>query len=268
MSDTMEPPRQPHLLDRTVQSLRAVIADELVPGAQLPAEAALAERFGVSRPTIREALRVLAGTGVVRMQRGRRAVVLEPSAEAMSVPLSMLVRTDPRHVMELTEVQDALYMLVATLAAQNGRRHLSRLADAEVHLTHMEQAQDRRSFDTANTRFHRTLAECTDNQTLVFLLEAIDITLTETSHSGFESQLAPGQGRKPPGSVEVHRAILEAVHSESPQQAARAMRSHAQHMRKGVRDRVRALLQRGTRPGPPMDGRDGPGAVPGDAGTR
>jgi DNA-binding FadR family transcriptional regulator len=244
--DTFEPPARRPLLDQAVLDLRAMITDELAPGARLPSEADLAERFGVSRPTVREALRVMAGTGMVRMQRGRRAVVLEPSAEAMSVPLTMLVRTDPRHVMELTEVQDALYMLVATLAATNGRRHLNKLADAEVHLAHMEQAQDRPSFDAANTGFHQTLAQCTDNQTLVFLLEAIDIALKDASHAGFESRLSPAQGRRPRGATEIHRAILEAVHSESPQQAARAMRTHAQHMRKGVRDRVRALLRGGS----------------------
>lgn len=252
MSDTEPEPEPetgdrgsaPPLLDQVVRGLREMIAGELVPGVSLPAEAELAGRFGVSRPTVREALRVLAGSGVVGMQRGRRAVVLEPSPEAVAAPLSMMVRADPRHVIELTEIQDALYMLVATLAAQNGRRHLTSLAEAESHLTRMRQARDRDAFDGANSGFHHALARCTDSPTLVFLLEAIDITLKDASHAGFESRLAPGQGRRPRGATEIHQAILDAVHAESRPQAARAMRTHAQFMRKGVRDRVRALLQR------------------------
>jgi GntR family transcriptional repressor for pyruvate dehydrogenase complex len=229
-------------LGSVVKSLQTLIADTLPPGSQLPTEAQLAERFGVSRATIREALKVLAGTGVLDMGRGRKTVVRSPSPSVLANQLAMVVRRDPRRVLELTEIQDALNLLVATLAAQHGRRHLDDLLLAEQYLEQMERADNRESFAEANAGFHRALAAATENTLLAFLLDAVEQTLHEVAETGFESRLTPTFPTGPEGAARVHRAILEAVHSEDQRVATKAMREHAREMRKDVRSRVRALL--------------------------
>ena len=230
------------LLEGVVKDLQILIADTLQPGSQLPTEAELADRFGVSRATLREALKVLAGTGVLDMGRGRKTVVREPTSAVMAGQLSMIVRRDPRRVLELTEIQDSLHNLVATLATRYGRMHLDKLALAEGYLDDMAKADSRESFSRANAGFHRALADSTENKLLAYVLDAIEQTLDEVADTGFESQLTPLRPGGPEGALEVHRAILEAVHSENQQLAAKAMRAHAQEMRRGVRSRIRALV--------------------------
>ncbi|HET9345879.1 MAG TPA: GntR family transcriptional regulator [Candidatus Limnocylindrales bacterium] len=64
------------LADQAAEALTEYIATErLQPGGVLPPEGQLAEQFGVSRPVIREALRVLAGTGAIEIVKGKRSVV-------------------------------------------------------------------------------------------------------------------------------------------------------------------------------------------------
>jgi GntR family transcriptional regulator, transcriptional repressor for pyruvate dehydrogenase complex len=234
------------VLESVVKRLQTLVADTLPPGAQMPTEAELSTRFGVSRATVREALKVLAGIGVLDMGRGRKTVVRAPSPSVLAGNLAVVVRRDPRRVLELAEIQDALNLLAATLAATHGRRHLDSLAVAEDYLTRMEQADDRKMFAEANAGFHRALEIATENEMLGYLLDAIEQVLEEVAETGFESRLNPTYSSSPEGAVAVHRAVLEAVHSEDERLAESAMKSHATEMRSDMRARVRALLARPT----------------------
>jgi DNA-binding FadR family transcriptional regulator len=233
------------VLNSVVKELQTLIADTLPPGAQLLTEAELADRFGVSRATIREALKVLAGTGVLDMGRGRKTVVRSPDPSVLAGHLALIVRRDPQRVLELAEIQDALNMLAASLAAKHGRRHLDSLARAEQYVTQMEQADSRKLFAEANARFHRALEDATENELLAYMLDAIQKTIDEAVETGFESRINPTFPASPEGAVDVHRAVLEAVDAEDERLAEKVMRAHAAEMHKDVRSRVRALLSRG-----------------------
>ena len=68
--------------DTVRQSLmQLVLSEALKPGDDLPSEGDLAERFGVSKPTVRDALRTLAGFGVAEITQGKRTTVCGPSSE-------------------------------------------------------------------------------------------------------------------------------------------------------------------------------------------
>ena len=92
----------------------ASVADELVrmilghmaPGASLPSEAELAIHHGVSRVTVREAVKMVAGKGLLDLARGRRAVVREPDASALGEFMHYIVQSDPRGVFDLVEDSD------------------------------------------------------------------------------------------------------------------------------------------------------------------
>ena len=83
------------------------LVDELPVGENLPAEADLAERFGVSRLTVRESLKILAGRGLIALSQGRRAVVTEPSSAVISSIFSSYVRRDPSALLDLVDVRMA-----------------------------------------------------------------------------------------------------------------------------------------------------------------
>lgn len=76
--------------------LLALIMGQLAPGASLPSEADLAERYDVSRLTVREAVKMLAGRGLLELARGRRAVVREPDGSAFGDFLSSIIQYDPK----------------------------------------------------------------------------------------------------------------------------------------------------------------------------
>src|SRR5690242_3796382 len=77
------------------EALAQVILGEMAPGQSLPSEGDLAARFSVSRLTVREAVKMLAGRGLLDVGRGRRAVVIEPSGVAFSDFLSTVIQNDP-----------------------------------------------------------------------------------------------------------------------------------------------------------------------------
>ena len=73
---------EPSAVERVVGRLMELILGELAPGTRLPSEAELARQYEVSRLTVREAVKVLAGRGLLEVSRGRRAVVREPDGSA------------------------------------------------------------------------------------------------------------------------------------------------------------------------------------------
>jgi len=79
-------------VDRVVAGLTEMVVGDLTPGAQLPSEAELATAYAVSRLTVREAVKVLAGRGLLDLARGRRAVVLLPHWNSDALSYNSLCR--------------------------------------------------------------------------------------------------------------------------------------------------------------------------------
>src|SRR6188768_3230169 len=80
-----------------------MILGQMVPGASLPSEAELALHHGVSRVTVREAVKMVAGKGLLDLARGRRAVVKAPDASALGEFMTYIVQSDPGGVFDLVE---------------------------------------------------------------------------------------------------------------------------------------------------------------------
>src|SRR6266508_1654773 len=99
--------------DAVVQRLEDLVLVELAPGAELPSEAELAARFGVSRLTLREAARSLQARGLVETRHGRRTVVAHPNAGPVGGFFTAALRRDPRRLLDLLEVRIALEVHIA-----------------------------------------------------------------------------------------------------------------------------------------------------------
>jgi len=76
--------------------LADMILTTMAPGTSLPSEAELAERYAVSRLTIREAVKLLAGRGLLELARGKRATVREPDGAAFADFLISILHNDSR----------------------------------------------------------------------------------------------------------------------------------------------------------------------------
>lgn len=230
-------------LDAAVEHIQALVLDEFEPGDRLPAEADLAARLELSRLTIREALKVLSGRGLVELSKGRRAVVRDRDSRVLSGYLAMALRRDPRGLLELNEIRQSLEVLSASAAAQ----HSSRAAREAigVALTAMESAAGKalahgeldqvalEEYHRADLRFHGALALASGNRMLGFILESLSDCLHESFVTSARGHFARG------GTFEevvlAHRAIAEAVNRGDAAGAGRAMRRHLDEAAKDLK---------------------------------
>ena len=156
------------------------------PGDRLPSEREMMESFGVSRPTIREALRVAESLGLVAVRHGDPGgprVLGQPSLGVTRV-LDGLLSAERTSVAELLEARMVLEGAAARLAAA---RPAADLAPLEQAYRAMEQTPDFARFVEADALFHRRVAEVSGNRLLVVILTALRdpiVRLITTGHSG------------------------------------------------------------------------------------
>src|SRR4051812_11771356 len=104
--------------ESVAEAMAQMVLGGMAPGSSLPSEGDLAIRFEVSRLTVREAVKMLAGRGLLDVGRGRRAIVKEPTGVAFSDFLSTVIQNDPKGLFDLIELRMSLEVQSATLAAR------------------------------------------------------------------------------------------------------------------------------------------------------
>lgn len=196
---------------------REVALGRLLPGDRLPAERALAEQLGVSRETVRQALRVLEGSGLVEVSRGAsggtfiRDVPIDPEA------LRAELRAEQRTIIQHHEYRSVLEESAARFAA--GRRtaeHLDQMRRAQELLRGAETMPSARAADTL---FHLAIAQASANE---FLSAAVESARAQ----GFRVVDALPFEFLTESSLTAHDRILDAIATGDADAAAAAMREH------------------------------------------
>ncbi|GAB5896735.1 FadR/GntR family transcriptional regulator [Mycolicibacterium mageritense] len=155
------------LADQIISELQtAITSGELKVGDKLPPEPVLMERFGVGRSTVREAVRALVHSGVLRVQVGDGTYVsATPSAGD-----TLTDKIGRASVAELFDVRRAFEMSVASLAARNrSDKDMKRLREAASACEDAAEHDDPEAFVEADYRFHMEVAAATKNTLLVDL---------------------------------------------------------------------------------------------------
>jgi DNA-binding FadR family transcriptional regulator len=215
---TLKPKPQERLYQKVAQRLAdAVQGGEYIPGARLPAERKLAERFDVSRPTIREAIIALEIAGVVEVRGGSGVYVASShSPEIVSASSDM----GPFDILEARIVVEGE---IAALAAKRiTEEKLSELRKA-IESMIKNNAQDK-DYEEADKAFHLTLAEAAKNEALYSTCEHLWKLRDQSAISASLHEKAREAGNRP--IIEEHTAILNAIEAKQPEQARNAMRSH------------------------------------------
>jgi GntR family transcriptional repressor for pyruvate dehydrogenase complex len=215
-----------------VAQISATFFDGLRPGDWLGTEAELADRFGVSRVTIRDAARTLEARGIVDVKVGARGGIRvanpDPSrlAQALAVQLHLMGITRD----ELIEAQQAIEPATAALAAQ---RATAESIDAMHELVERCRAAmtTPEHFVEPALDFHLAIADAAGNRALRAALTAL------RPLQGAEFRAAPPRTshRLAQRIVTMHTAILEAIRLHDPELAAERMREHLTHMAMGRR---------------------------------
>lgn len=206
-----------------------ILAGELQPGSRLPNESVLAMNFGISRATVREALRVLAAQNLIRTAKGTGggSFVTLPTIDHISEFLgaSIGLMTEARDV-SLEELLDAraLLEIPATRRAALHRtdEELERLAAA---IPDEPLALDVRDQFTYNKEFHSLILEACHNKLLLIAAQPIfSVLQTHLSRSVL--------GRTFHRTInEHHREITKAISVGDPTEAAALMETHLDFLR-------------------------------------
>jgi GntR family transcriptional repressor for pyruvate dehydrogenase complex len=195
-----------------------IAAGDIKPGERLPSERDLAERFGVSRPTVREAMIALEITGLIEIRTGSGIYV----RQAIPTTQALQMGDDPGPF-EILEARRLIEGEVVALAAD--RMADAQLADLEKALLDMEREDaDGSISEQADQRFHCIIVEASENSALISTVRWLWELRNRSDISTRFHQRVREKGVHP--SIDEHRRIYQALKVRDAQAAKRAMIDH------------------------------------------
>lgn len=217
MADALRPMAKPRLYEQVVERLRAYVVDAgLRAGDKLPPERDLAERLGISRASVKQAIVVLEVQGLVDVRHGGGSYLTRDSLDVE--PISDMVERR-RRLPDVLEAREALETKLAELAAR--RRTDEDLRAIDAALAHMAQEIAEGALGAeGDRRFHEAVTLAAHNPLLAEFMRSI---ATQIAESRGESLRQPG---RPHRSFGQHERIAAAIRAEDPEGAAAAMREH------------------------------------------
>lgn len=201
------------------QIIQKIEAGDFVKGDKLPSERDLAITLGVSRTTIREAIKSLASIGYIETKQGGGNFVCDLSLENIIRPLSRSLKGDKKLLLELIDVRKLLEAQTAKLAAINLTDETKKGIQASLEQMEKEIKQGDIGVD-GDRAFHLAVANAGDNDALKIILEMCNDLLDSTREVTLS---LPGQSKK---SLKDHEYIAEAIFDRDPKEAEIRMVKH------------------------------------------
>jgi GntR family transcriptional repressor for pyruvate dehydrogenase complex len=199
-----------------------IIQGNLESGDRLPSERHWAEQLGVSRATIREAVRALEMIGLVKCRQGEGNFIAENYEDTLTQPLTIMFWLSKSKIREIQELRRALETESAKLAAKHMTKetyiHLEKICDA------IETETDEAIRAKLDKQFHYEIALASEN-TLIKNVLASSSTLVESLIEGIRVAILDDSKRGPIIDSQ-HRKILIALKNKKPLEAAIAMSHH------------------------------------------
>lgn len=219
---------------------REIVSGALKEGDYLPTEAKLIEQFGVSRPTLREALRVLEAENLISIHRGARGGarvrVPDPSVAARYGGLVLQINGGSLDDVLLTQhlLESGAVRMLATDVRRPSVELLRRsLAEEEAAL------DDLARFSACAVQFHETLIEATQNQTLILLAGMLrEIVEQHVRLVASQQPPSPGRPRWRTKSHEVHAEVTELIAAGRGDEAETLWRKHLKVSRRAMQQQL------------------------------
>ncbi len=209
--------------DVAKQIQELIAGGKLAPGDRLPAERDLAETFGVSRSSVRDAIRTLELLGMLEARQGEGTVVRDLSPDSLVVPIATVLLRKRELVEELLDVRR---MLEPALAARAARHATGEDIERLEGILRRQDETMRRGESTVeeDSEFHYALARAARNGVVRRLLDVLMDLLRETRARSLQT---PGRRQR---SYAGHRRILAAVKRRDPAAAEAAVRRHIEEI--------------------------------------
>ena len=237
------------LYQRIVEQIESAIArGELKPGERLPSERELVAQFGASRPTVREALRVMESSGLVRSRPGdpNGPEILPFSTTVLAKQMTRLAQVDGMSMAELISFRMILDGSASMLAAR--LRSQDELAEIEQTVATMEGAINKgfEQFSEADVAFHDAVAQASRNSLIQVCNTVVrGVVLALIADKVTRARNSKALMRE---SLEHHREVLEAISAGDGPGAARISRRnlydyYVGYVAEGEREALLALLE-------------------------
>ncbi|MDY0226581.1 MAG: FadR/GntR family transcriptional regulator [Desulfomicrobium apsheronum] len=220
--------RQKRIYEEITTRLQTMVQnDDLKPGDRLPPERQLAIMFGVSRNSVREAIKSLEQHGVLLSKPGAGTYIAENSQTNLAMAMGDAFARERHRLEDIFELRLLLEPQIAHLAAQRVTKHeLQKLRSLiSAYTKNMQDGLPVYFYDQA---FHDAIAAATGNQSITMIMVQMHELLRESRDEALQSTVRSAK------SLEDHQKILEALSMRDPERAREAMTDHLKHTREIV----------------------------------
>lgn len=220
--------KAPHIPNMVVNQIVKLIADGVLkPGDKLPSELEMTRRFGISRISLREAMKLLEAKGFIESHGRKGKYIRSALDESISSPIENMISVDHEKIWELLFVRRIIDSEAAALAAEKATsEQIDNLVNflREAELLGVDTIVEKREGGRLYAKFYNDLADATNNTIFAHLMKSISSVLRGAlPYSRTKLQAIPESSRI---IYNQHVEIIEAIKKRQPERARNAMRTH------------------------------------------
>jgi GntR family transcriptional repressor for pyruvate dehydrogenase complex len=212
--------RRVAITDEVISRFKDLILQHvLTPGCKLPSERKLVEVLGVSRPTLRQAMKALQVLGIIRCRQGDGSYLVETTSEILKAPLDFAIALKGTAKPDLFETRQTMEVKLAALAAE--RRTAQDLQNMRLALAGMRaSAGVPDQWCEHDIAFHTRIVEAARNAVMASIVEMLSHMLVQ-SRTESVRLLTDYEG-----SLRSHERVFEEIERQNPAGAGEAMAEH------------------------------------------
>lgn len=219
------------LSEEVAENLRKlIIEDKLKPGSKLPNEIELSKTMGVSRSTLREAIKVLASKNILEVIRGKGTYISQQPG-LIKDPLGVHFIQDKNIILSLFEARIIIEPGVAALAAERASKtDLKRIKNCNLNMRNA--IRNKEPYHIEDLEFHIAIAEATRNPIIHRIVPIINDAIVQ---GYMETVHLPGAAER---AVEHHHQIYEAIYQKHPDFAREMMKNHLEEAANDIKTKL------------------------------
>ncbi|MDK2824805.1 MAG: GntR family transcriptional regulator, transcriptional repressor for pyruvate dehydrogenase complex [Clostridia bacterium] len=224
---------QESVYEKVVKRLKSSIVEgKLKPGDKLPAERILAQMLGISRTSLREALKLLSAEGLVDIKHGKGVFIAENEPDDIIQKFSSKIFVENDTLKDFFEIRKVLETQAAIWVAERG--NLEQINNLENIVTKtISELTESKKINFAllaehDMKFHTCLAETSGNAVLLRIMQNLIDLLNEARSQALSIP------KRPYMSLEEHLQIIKAIKEKNPEKAGKAMLTHLKNVEKDI----------------------------------
>lgn len=218
--------REPKMSDRVAAALRKMfLRGEIPEGTMLPPESELMQRFGVSRPTLREALRVLESQSLIEILRGSRggARAIRPTRQMLADYAGLILQYEGVTLKDVYRARAAIE--VPTVVKLATDRNAAAIAELEEIVARERGPKTGEDGFASQTEFHAAIARLSGNTTLQIISEMLHHIVAKANR-GVQPNSGPRAEQALRRSAKTHALVLEHIKAGDADKAAALWNRH------------------------------------------